>query len=63
MYFFFYVDKEGWQDGREVRALTSKLSRMGSNHSGVSEAGRFINVRAVDQMDVKLGVPSAGISW
>ena len=60
----------GWQDGQEVRTLTSKLSRLGWTHDpalnchpSVSQAGWYINTCAIPGMDIKLGVPSAGISW
>ena len=60
----------GSQDGLEVRTLVSQLSGLGLNpdpvincRPGVSQAGWFINVCAVLQMDVKLDVPFAGISW
>ena len=53
-----------WQDGLEVRTLTSKLSSLGLNpdpainyHPGVSQAGRFILLWAFPRMDVKLGHP------
>ena len=45
---------EGWEDGREICTLTSKLSSLGLNlsaaincHPSVSQAGQFINVCAI----------------
>ena len=69
---FFYLVPCGkaWQDGREAQALTYKLSSLGLNpdsaincHPGVSQAGRFINVCVVSQMDIKPGILSAGTSY
>ena len=57
-------------DSLEVCTLNSELSSLGLNlgpainsHPAVSQAGAFINVCAVPRMDVKLGVPSAGMNW
>ena len=59
-----------WKDVREVYTLVSKLAGLDCHpdsamncHPGVSQTGGFIHVCAVLRMDVKLGVPSAGISW
>ena len=53
-----------------VSTFASKMSRLGLNpdpaincHPSVSQAGPFINVCAVPRIDIKLDVPSAGISW
>ena len=68
-YWLHDICRLSWQDGLEVRTLASKLSSLGLNpdpamncHPDVSQAGWFIDVCAVPRMDVKLGVPSAGIS-
>ena len=60
----------GWQDGLEVGTLTSELSSLGLNpdtaincHRHVSQTGKGINVCAVLQMNVQLGIPSHSISW
>ena len=59
----------GWPRLLEVRTLAFKLSSLGSNlgraincHLVVLQTEWFVNVCAVLQIDVKLGVPSAGIS-
>jgi len=59
----------GWQDDLEV--LSSKFSILGLNpdlainyHPGVSQAGVIHQcVCRPSDMDVKLGVSSAGITW
>ena len=60
----------GWKDDGEVWTITSELSSLDLHlglainyHPGVSQEGWDINVCAIPQMDVKLDVPSAGISW
>ena len=44
-------------------ALGSNLGPAPNCHPGVSQARRSVNVCAVPQMDVKLGVSSASIPW
>ena len=58
------IIRRGWQDGLEICTLDSELSSLGclnldptiNCHPGVSQVGGGINVCAVPQMAVKLGV-------